>query len=77
MFIWPDENEWERSRKAGERGSRGPYTKEDRDTLANTQVGKHFVTDKHICTSFIAFPMQLEKVELISFWYIVAFYKQF
>ena len=32
-------------------------------------MGKHFLIDWHICTSFIAFPMQLEKVDVISFYY--------
>ena len=29
-------------------------------------LGKHFVTDRHICTSFNAFPMQLGKVDKFS-----------
>ena len=36
-------------------------------------MGKHFATYQHICTSFIVFSMQLEKINVILFSYIVYF----
>ena len=41
--------------------------------MTQLQWGRYFVMDKHICASFIAFPMQ-ENVDVISFYNIVAFY---
>ena len=35
--------------------------------LGTCKMGKHFVSDRHICTSFVAVPMQLEKVGKCNF----------